>query len=588
MAVNFSPVGSEFQATGLIIRGEVSPNATVLTDGRWAVAYQYNYNDTDRDIRLQFLNPDGSLAGSSLGIDLDSGYQIEPVVVPRLDGGAAVIWRDYNGYFNGNPVTDVIELRLVSATGQLSAPLLFSGDADVPYTSPDAATLTNGQVAVVFEENYSNNTDLVIRVLDAAGTGFPTSKVIDGTSHDSTSPVIAASGTKALIAYVDNDTTIRTKLFDSVAQSLESDPDVLGRAVGSAAFVSHPDVAALKDGRYVVVWENDSNSGVQGRFVDAAGNPIGSVFTIANNAGANRNPKVAALPDGGFIVSWDNNGGVIAPEDGVDLAVLARRFDASGAAAGDLFLVNTGDPNAHEYQQTVAVNQSTGRTLMVWTDLHSFTGTGQDSDPPGIRGHIFRPTTDVVNGTAGDDKITTYSLGEHINGLSGNDTIYGRAGNDTIDGGPGSDLLFGEAGNDFLGGGDGADTENGGPGNDLLDGGPGNDTLTGGPGADRFEFSTSLKPKGANIDTIVDFSAPDDTILLDNAIFRKLKIEGPLKAKFFEVGKKAKSKKDFIIYNQKNGDLIYDKNGSKKGGVFHFAKLEDSPHDLSAADFLVI
>ena len=106
MAVNFSPVGSEFQATGLIIRGEVSPNATVLTDGRWAVAYQYNYNDTDRDIRLQFLNPDGSLAGSSLGIDLDSGYQIEPVVVPRLDGGAAVIWRDYNGYFNGNPVTD--------------------------------------------------------------------------------------------------------------------------------------------------------------------------------------------------------------------------------------------------------------------------------------------------------------------------------------------------------------------------------------------------------------------------------------------------------------------------------------------------
>ena len=61
-----------------------------------------------------------------------------------------------------------------------------------------------------------------------------------------------------------------------------------------------------------------------------------------------------------------------------------------------------------------------------------------------------------------------------------------------------------------------------------------------------------------------------------------------LKAKFFEVGKKAKSNKDFIVYNDKKGDLFYDKNGSKKGGALLFVKLEGSPDDVSAADFLVI
>lgn len=36
------------------------------------------------------------------------------------------------------------------------------------------------------------------------------------------------------------------------------------------------------------------------------------------------------------------------------------------------------------------------------------------------------------------------------------------------------------------------------------------------------------------------------------------------------------------------GDILYDKNGGKKGGAILFAKLEGSPDDLSATDFLVI
>ena len=107
-------------------------------------------------------------------------------------------------------------------------------------------------------------------------------------------------------------------------------------------------------------------------------------------------------------------------------------------------------------------------------------------------------------------------------------------------------------------------------------------------GGDSFRFSTAIKPKGSNIDTIADFSAADDTILLDNAIFKKLKTEGVLVGKFFEGGKKANSRKDAVLYNEKTGDLLYDKNGSKKGGTILFAKVEGSPDDVSAADFLVI
>ena len=256
------------------------------------------------------------------------------------------------------------------------------------------------------------------------------------TGLNSITPAIAASGNKALIGYRDDaGGDIRVKLFDGVTGTVSSSSTVAGKLVASTGNLGNPDVAALTGGRYVVVWENFTNDDIEGRFVDANGNPIGAAFTIGNNAGSNQMPSVAGLPDGGFIVTWETNGGVIAPENGVDFAVLARRFNSTGAPAGDLFLVNVGNPNASQFGPAVAVNPGTGRAFMVWHDFHSFTGAGQDNEPPGIRGRAFLATTDVGNGTPGDDTITTYNLGETVNGLGGNDTINARGGNDVVNGG---------------------------------------------------------------------------------------------------------------------------------------------------------
>ena len=121
-------------------------------------------------------------------------------------------------------------------------------------------------------------------------------------------------------------------------------------------------------------------------------------------------------------------------------------------------------------------------------------------------------------------------------------------------------------------------------GDDTLAGGAGRDVLSGGDGADKFVFDATLNKK-TNVDTIADF-ASDDTIVLDRDIFTKLKL-GALKDKAFHEGKKAHDGNDRIIYNDKNGKLIYDKNGDKDGGGKVFAKLVGAP-DLDSADFLVI
>ena len=158
-----------------------------------------------------------------------------------------------------------------------------------------------------------------------------------------------------------------------------------------------PDVAALTDGRFIIVFTTMTMKNVEGRFVSAGGVPLGSVFTISDLSGDDltglgslRCPTVDSLSLGARTIPD------IAPELDVNEAVLAQRFDADGLPAGDVFLVNTGDPDTDQDRPAVGVNAA-GQAFIVWQDSNTFPGA--DTEPDGIRGHAFLATTDIVNGT---------------------------------------------------------------------------------------------------------------------------------------------------------------------------------------------
>ena len=264
-------------------------------------------------------------------------------------------------------------------------------------------------------------------------------------------------------------------------------------------------MAALSDGRYIVVWDNEDTDDIEGRLVDASGNPLGTVFSISNAGGDNDDARVAGLPGGGFIVTWENDAGLLTPEvNAGSRAIIARRFDATGAPAGDLFLVNAGDPLTNQERPAIATNLVTGQAFVAWSD---FAAHPEDNDPSGVRGRAFVATIDLVNGTAGDDVIQTYGLSEVIDALPGDDSINALGGNDIVHGGPGLDRLLGGLGDDQLFGDGGIDVLKGEDGNDLLVGGRGADLLIGGPGNDLFDYNLIAESRpGARHDFIKGFS----------------------------------------------------------------------------------
>jgi Ca2+-binding RTX toxin-like protein len=118
---------------------------------------------------------------------------------------------------------------------------------------------------------------------------------------------------------------------------------------------------------------------------------------------------------------------------------------------------------------------------------------------------------------------------------------------------------------------------------DVIDGGLGSDNLQGNAGGDTFVFS--LKSRG--VDHIADFLRKEgDKIGLDGASFPKLK-PGVFNKKAFEIGEKADSRKDRIIYDKEDGILRYDDDGSGKHKAKIIAVLDDAA-SLKAGDILVI
>lgn len=168
------------------------------------------------------------------------------------------------------------------------------------------------------------------------------------------------------------------------------------------------------------------------------------------------------------------------------------------------------------------------------------------------------------------------------------EAMQADAGSGSIDlvGNEFGNRLVGNAGNNRLRGAGGRDTLSGLNGSDFLNGGAGADDLTGGGGADRFAFSSRLSAT-ANVDTILDFSVPSDSIILDRTTFEAIGANGALASGAFRRGMTAQDATDVIIYNAATGRIFYDPDGAGGADAILFARV-DPGTALTSADFIAV
>lgn len=150
---------------------------------------------------------------------------------------------------------------------------------------------------------------------------------------------------------------------------------------------SHRAVAIAPSGDYVVVWSSnnqDSNEwGVYGQRYDKDGTAQGSEFSINQTTSRGQQWATVAMDDdGGFIAVWSSEG-----QDGdnpSETNVYARRYNATGTALSNEFLVNTTTTNSDQYNASIAMDAD-GDFVIVWEgngvgDGHGIFGQRYDAD----------------------------------------------------------------------------------------------------------------------------------------------------------------------------------------------------------------
>ena len=242
---------------------------------------------------------------------------------------------------------------------------------------------------------------------------------------------------------------------------------------------------------------------------------------------------------------------------------------------------------------------------------------------------------DILNGDADDDTLVAGEGGDTLDGGSGNDNLLGEGGFDLIEGGTGNDSLEGGNGDDTLVGGSGTDVliesgnvdfllmsdrligrgldifseieeaniAGGGGSNtldaseanlevtlsgaggadiivgsnrdDVLVGGNGADIITGGNGSDLFVYE-EISDRN---DVIVDFELIGDNLSFSASGFGGgLTPTDVLAADRFIVGTSAADEGDRFIYDNSNGNLFFDEDGTGSSQQILMTRIENVPN----------
>ncbi len=447
----------------------------------------------------------------------------------RLSLGSSVLLTD-----TGSALSGLTAAQIASLTAK-GVDTMDATDNTLSLTAAKAAALGSVTIAagdtVVIADTGSN-----IAALSAAQLGALGGKGIDIIDASNNALNLSVAQLNALGA----------------VQLTAADAVTLADAGGAIGGLSASQIAALG-----------------GKGVDA----IDASDNVLNLSLAQFNALGAVNLTAADTVTLTDAGGSISGLSAAQLAVLGGKgIDTIDASDNVLNLTLA------QFNALGAVHLTAGDTVTL-TD----SGAGLSGMTPSQLAALAGQGVDALNAT-GPFTLTTAqynALGIPLVG-GGSLTVVGTAGVDSIFGTAGSDTLKGFNGNDIL---------SGGLGDDKLFGGAGKDNLTGGGGRDAFVFDTALN-KRTNVDKITDFNVSDDSVYLDNAVFKKIgkgteAFPKKISKSFFTVGSEAKDKNDYVIYDKKKGILYYDQDGSGSKDQVEIATLKKNLK-MTYNDFFVV
>jgi hypothetical protein len=174
-----------------------------------------------------------------------------------------------------------------------------------------------------------------------------------------------------------------------------------------------PSVRTFSDGGFIVVWGSNGSFGddtgrsIQAQRFDASGAAVGMQFQVNTyTSGFQFRGNVEVLSNDGFLVTWDTDFSGAGGGDGSGTSVRAQLYDSSAVPVGEEFQVNSVTAGAQKWAEAAA--DDGGAFVVVW---HSQGSLGNDNSGYSVQGRRFDAAGDPV----GEEfQINSYTTGHQI------------------------------------------------------------------------------------------------------------------------------------------------------------------------------
>ncbi|MEO1193394.1 MAG: calcium-binding protein [Pseudomonadota bacterium] len=416
---------------------QFDPVVTGLANGNFLVAYTDDSNsvdsDTGTDIIGRLYDAEGQALGNSFQLNSFRNIHEEsdPEIAALSDGGFVMVYEDFD-----TAVDIIFQKYNANGTSVDTGTVAFDPAGADGIADPKVAVFSDDSFVVVYTRSVGAGTDVRARIVDSSGTVGSEITIRTGSGDPREPTVTVLENDNFVVSFVEDDPAgagIEFSILDSSGGFVRSGINVVSPQTDEN---EEPYVEALTGGGFVIAWTNETNfadENIYARVFNASGTDISGLVNVATNADDDAEPSVAALNDGGFMVIYD--------DDGTE-AIRGRRFDASGNTVGaEITLQSNGE--LVNTPEVAALGD--GRFVATWqifeTPGNDFEVEAAIWDP---RDNSISGTTgnDVLTGRQNASTVFGLNGDDTLFGVSGNDSLYGGNGQDSVFGGSGNDTIF--------------------------------------------------------------------------------------------------------------------------------------------------
>lgn len=385
-------IGAEITVNTAIDNWQQDPHVAVLQDGNFVVTWTdgwdyFSYADHPgslgvggaqgdkeaKSIKAQVFSASGIPIGTEILVNTETrSSQTAEKITALHNGNFIIVWEDWSiscvydadGSLNRCGGGPGIKAQIFDPKGtKIGKELALT--ADYNY-GPQIAALANGGFVVAWQDGHYSVEDIIAQVYNDSGAKVGQQALVNtfgtGTSFSTQNEhqVIALNNGGYAVTWTDKNGDVsgygvKVQVFNASGTKVGTET-LANTTTQSNQY--HPQSAALKNGGFIVAWDDwSSDNDVQAQVFDNMGAKVGTEILVNTTKGGSQDGnRIAALDDGGFVASWI--------EGWTD--VKYQVFDAAGAKVGVEALANTTTAGGQTGAQPLGLAGSS--FLIAWND----------------------------------------------------------------------------------------------------------------------------------------------------------------------------------------------------------------------------